>query len=83
MIAYGLMHAVNKGYVPVSFKEAATKGYQGVLKMASIGSDGRANIANIVTGAIPGSLTYYLSRPRATNDWHGLGAFLVMYEEFN
>jgi unsaturated rhamnogalacturonyl hydrolase len=83
MIAYGLMHAVNKGYVPVSFKDAATKGYQGVLKMASIGSDGRTNIANIVTGAIPGSLTYYLSRPRATNDWHGLGAFLVMYEEFN
>jgi unsaturated rhamnogalacturonyl hydrolase len=26
-------------------------------------------------------LSYYLSRPRRTNDFHGLGAFLIMNEQ--
>ena len=40
-------------------------------------------IANICEGTDVGNLAYYLARPRATNDPHGLGAFLVMNEEYN
>jgi unsaturated rhamnogalacturonyl hydrolase len=28
-----------------------------------------------------GDLAYYLARPRKTNEIHGLGAFLAMYEQ--
>ena len=83
MVSYGLARAVEDGYLPLSFHEAASRGYQGTHGAASIGSDGRANLAETVVGVAPGNLTYYLSRPRAVNEFHGLGAFLIMHEQFN
>lgn len=54
--------------------DVAAKGYAGVLAQVSENGD----VAGTCTGAAPGFYPYYVDRPRATNDLHGLGAVLVM-----
>jgi unsaturated rhamnogalacturonyl hydrolase len=83
MFAYVLGHAVERGYLPAAFHEPASRGYQGVLDTISLDSAGLTNLVETVVGTGVGDLAYYLTRPRATNDWHGLGAFLIMHEQFN
>ncbi len=81
MYTYTISRAVQQGYVDASYKSVAAKGYQGVLGRISLGSDGRTNITNISIGTNVGSYSYYVGRTRATNDQHGLGAFLIMNEQ--
>jgi unsaturated rhamnogalacturonyl hydrolase len=68
------------GYVPAADAAVAAKGYKGVLAQVSLDSSGLTQIKNICIGTNVGDLNYYLSRPRATNDFHGLGSFLIMNE---
>jgi unsaturated rhamnogalacturonyl hydrolase len=81
MFTYVLDKAVRKGYIDHSYQAVADKGYQGVLAKVSVGSDGLTNIDDICIGTNVGDTAFYLARPRATNDPHGLGAFLIMNEE--
>ncbi|MFB9305570.1 glycoside hydrolase family 88 protein [Kibdelosporangium philippinense] len=81
MFTYMISRAVERGYIDASFKPVADRGYQGVLQRISLGGDGRTNVREIVVGTSPGDLNYYFNRPRQTNDFHGLGAFLVMSEQ--
>jgi rhamnogalacturonyl hydrolase YesR/polygalacturonase len=76
-----ISRAVQRGYVDSSYGAVATKGYQGVLTQLSLGSDGRTNLKNISVGTNVGDYNYYVGRTRATNDFHGLGAFLIMNEQ--
>jgi hypothetical protein len=39
------------------------------------------NLTDICEGTNVGDLAFYLARKRNTNDFHGLGAFLIMNEE--
>jgi unsaturated rhamnogalacturonyl hydrolase len=81
MYTYVISRAVEHGWVPATHAAAASRGYQGVLQKISLGPDGKTNIGDICIGTNVGTLPYYLGRPRATNDFHGLGAFLIMYEQ--
>jgi len=81
MYTYVISRAVERGYVDASFKAVASKGYQGVLTRVSKGSDGLANVSGICIGTNVGNAAYYYSRPRKTNDLHGLGSFLIMNEQ--
>jgi unsaturated rhamnogalacturonyl hydrolase len=81
MFTYALSRAAQRGYVDTSYTTIAAKGYAGVLTQLSKGSDGLTNITNTVTGAAPNTYSYYIGRTRATNDFHGLGAFLIMSEQ--
>jgi unsaturated rhamnogalacturonyl hydrolase len=72
MYTYTISMAVKRGYVD--------KGYQGVLTKVSTGADGLTNITDICEGTNVADLAYYLARKRNTNDFHGLGAFLIMNE---
>ena len=83
MFAYVLGRGIERGFIPASFHDAAARGYQGVLNTISKGTDGRTNLVETVIGTGVGDLAYYLARPRLTNDWHGLGAFMIMHEQFN
>ena len=83
MFAYVLSRAIERGYVPLRYQGTASLGYQGVMGAASLGTNGLVDLAGTVTGGVPTTLANYLAAPRATNDWHGLGAFLVMHEQFN
>jgi len=81
MYTYTIARAVHRGYLGRSYLPVARHGLKGVLAMASIGSDGRTSIDGISIGTSVGNERYYLDRARATNDFHGLGAFLIMNEE--
>lgn len=81
MFTYMISRGVERGYLDAALKPVATRGYQGVLGRISLGSDNRTNLREIVVGTGPGDLNYYFNRPRQTNDFHGLGAFLIMSEQ--
>ncbi|NUT33302.1 MAG: carbohydrate-binding protein, partial [Hamadaea sp.] len=77
MYAYTIDKAVAAGWVSTSYQVNADRGFQGVLDRISLGPDGRTNLAEISIGTNVGDYTYYINRDRATNDFHGLGAFLI------
>lgn len=84
MYVYIISKALERRYVTATAATAAAvarKGFQGVLSQISLGTDGRTNLLNICTGTGVGDLAFYLARPRITNEIHGLGAFLTMYEQ--
>jgi unsaturated rhamnogalacturonyl hydrolase len=81
MHTFIISRAVARGYVDPSLKSVATKGYQGVLQQISLGSDNHTNLTEICIGTNVGDYPFYIARPRATNDFHGLGAFLIMNEQ--
>jgi unsaturated rhamnogalacturonyl hydrolase len=59
------------------------RGYAGVLTKISLGrEDGQTYITDICEGTNVADLAYYFARKRNVNDFHGLGAFLIMNEKF-
>jgi len=80
MYTYVTSMAVRRGYVRKSFMRTAKRGYRGVLSKISLGPDGLTNITEICEGTNVADLAYYLARKRNVNDFHGLGAFLIMNE---
>jgi len=83
MFTYAIDIAVKRGYVDPKFHAVAERGYAGVLTQLSVQSGGGVDIHNICEGTDVGEAPYYLARKRNTNDPHGLGAFLLMNEEWN
>jgi unsaturated rhamnogalacturonyl hydrolase len=82
MYTYVLSRAVERSYIDAHYRDVAAKGWRGVLARISKGSDGRTNLTEICVGTNVGSnYAFYRDRPRATNDRHGLGAFLIMNEQ--
>jgi unsaturated rhamnogalacturonyl hydrolase len=82
MYSYVISVAVKRGYVDKKYEAVARKGYSGVLSKVSLGDDGLANITDIGEGTNVSDLAYYFARKRNANDFHGLGAFLIMNEYF-
>jgi unsaturated rhamnogalacturonyl hydrolase len=72
---------VKRGYLSKHYEAVALKGYHGVLTRLSIGSDGLTNLVDICEGTNVSDLNYYIGRKRNENDFHGLGAFLIMNEQ--
>ena len=81
MYTYATWMAVERGYVPKRYKAVALKGYKGVLTKLSIGPDGLTNLVDICEGTNVSDLAYYFARKRNENDFHGIGAFLIMNEQ--
>ncbi|WP_375155390.1 glycoside hydrolase family 88/105 protein [Streptomyces aureoverticillatus] len=81
MFTFALSRAAEKGYVAPSYQAVARRGYRGVLEKISLGSDGLTNLTDISIGTNVGDYAFYIARPRQTNDFHGLGAFLIMNEQ--
>ena len=82
MYTYVTAMAVDRGYVSKNYLNVARKGYAGVLTKLSLDADGQTNITDICEGTNVADLAYYFARRRNTNDFHGLGAFLIMNEKF-
>jgi unsaturated rhamnogalacturonyl hydrolase len=80
MYTYALWMGVKRGYLPKRFKDVAAKGYKGVLTQISLDKDGMTDLANICEGTNVADINYYFARKRNTNDFHGIGAFLIMNE---
>ncbi len=81
MFTYTLSKAIARGYIPHTASATMCKGYRGVLTQLSLDSDGHAHIANICEGTNVADLQYYFDRPRRSDDFHGLSAFLIMNEQ--
>jgi unsaturated rhamnogalacturonyl hydrolase len=82
MYTYVTAMAVDRGYVEKKYADVVQRGYAGVLTKISLGQDGQTNITDICEGTNVADLAYYFARKRNTNDFHGLGAFLIMNEKF-
>ena len=81
MYTFAMWMGVQRGYLDKHFKDVALKGYKGVLTKVSLGQDGLANIVDICEGTNVADAAYYYARKRNSNDFHGIGAFLIMNEE--
>jgi unsaturated rhamnogalacturonyl hydrolase len=81
MYTYMLWMGAKRGYLPRRYAAVALKGYRGVLTKLSKDGDGMTNLIDISEGTNVGDLAYYFARKRNTNDFHGIGAFLIMNEE--
>ncbi|MBB5855797.1 glycoside hydrolase family 105 protein [Amycolatopsis umgeniensis] len=81
MYTFLLSRAVERGHIGAEYRPVAAKGHTGVLSQISAGADGLADIKNISEGTNVGDTAYYYARKRNTNDFHGLGAFLIMNEQ--
>jgi len=81
MNAYTLSRAAQQGYIDSHYSTVAAKAYQGVLARISL-SKGLTNLTTISVGTNVGDYSYYIGRTQATNDFHGLGPFLIMNEQF-
>lgn len=82
MYSYIIDISVKRGYVNKKYKTVAERGYKGVLSRLSLDADGRTNLEGVCEGTNVGDLAYYYGRKRPVNDFHGLGAFIIMNEEF-
>ena len=80
MYTYTISMAVKRGYADKRYMRAASKGYKGVLRKISLDTDGMTNLTDICEGTNVADIAYYFGRKRNVNDFHGLGAFLIMNE---
>ncbi len=81
MYSYMMWMGARRGYLPKHFEDVARKGYYGVLTKLKMGPDYLTSLVDICEGTNVSDLAYYFARKRNENDFHGLGAFLIMNEQ--
>jgi hypothetical protein len=81
MYTYTVDAAVKRGYVPASYQSTVDAGRAGEVNRISLHSDGLTYLTTVSIGTNVGDYAYYIGRTQATNDFHGLGAFLFFAEE--
>ena len=81
MYTYMMWMGVKRGYLPKHYADVAQKGYRGVLTKLTLAPDGLTNLVDISEGTNVNDLAYYFARKRNENDFHGIGAFLIMNEQ--
>ena len=80
MYTFAMWMGVQRGFLPKRFKDVALKGYKGVLTKVALGDDGLTNLMDVSEGTNVSDINYYFARKRPLNDFHGVGAFLIMNE---
>jgi len=81
MFTYAISRSIEQGYVDPSYNSVAANGYRGVLAKISLDGANHVRLTDICIGTNVGNYAFYIARPRATNDFHGLGAFMIMNEQ--
>jgi len=85
MVVYAIAKAVRNGYLDQSWLPIAARGFEGLLNhLVTIDDKGQIDLHGICSSAglggnpyRDGSFEYYVSEPIATNDLHGVGAFIL------
>jgi unsaturated rhamnogalacturonyl hydrolase len=85
MFVYALARSVNKGYISPAYRTAVQKGYAGLLKEFVVkDAEGRTHFTKTVAvgglGGSPnrnGSYDYYMSEPIRSDDFKGIGPFML------
>jgi len=90
MFVYTIIKSVNNGYLPKSYKAAAKKGYDGIIKnLITVDENGVVNLNKCCAvaglGGKPyrdGSYEYYVNEEIRSNDAKGTGPFILASLEF-
>jgi unsaturated rhamnogalacturonyl hydrolase len=85
MFVYAMSKGVRKGYIDPAYLDTARRGYQGILeRLVTVDAQGLVNLAGIChvagLGGEPyrdGSYEYYVSEARVSNDFKGVGPFIM------
>jgi unsaturated rhamnogalacturonyl hydrolase len=85
MLVYALAKGFRQGYLSQDFLKAARRGYEGILEhFIEIDERGLVNLNRICQvaglGGTPyrdGSFDYYINEPIVTNDYKGVGPFIM------
>jgi unsaturated rhamnogalacturonyl hydrolase len=85
MFVYSVAKAVRLGYLAKTYRDMARKGYQGILNnLIRVDDQGLVNLEQICgvagLGGNPyrdGSYKYYVSEKTVTNDYKGVGSFIL------
>jgi len=83
MFTYFLAKAINRGYLPETYTEAANKAYAGLVnEFVAVYADGSFNLTNICMVAglgygRDGSYRYHMSEPVVVNDPKGLAPAIM------
>lgn len=91
MFSYALAKGVNKAYLPAGMKPLARSVFASLLEQfVSVDGDGTIALRDVVKvsglGGNPyrdGSVEYYLSEPRRTNDFKGYGPLMMAAVEID
>lgn len=89
MFVYAIARGVRKGYLGQEVLAVARRGYEGILKQfVEVGEQGLVNLNGICSvgglGGRPyrdGSFAYYVSEKVVTNEYKGVGAFVMASTE--
>jgi unsaturated rhamnogalacturonyl hydrolase len=85
MMVYALSKGVRQGYISETYLDAIARGYAGILEhLVEVDEQGLVNLNHICRvaglGGQPyrdGSFEYYISEPVVTNDYKGVGPFIM------
>ena len=81
MYSYATWWAYQHGLVDATFATVATKGLNGVLQKVTKNASNQTTITGTCTGLnASAAVADYFSHATATNDNHGTGAFVLMWE---
>jgi unsaturated rhamnogalacturonyl hydrolase len=81
MYSYAIWWAYQHGLLDATFADVAKKGFAGVMQMVTKNATNQTTIAKICTGLnATGAVADYLTHATASNDPHGIGSFLLMWE---
>lgn len=80
MYTYAMSRAVASGYVSDEYLQQIEAGYTGVMSKVTVSENGAVVLRDICEGTGVGNYQYYIDRKKIANDFHGLGAFLIMNE---
>ena len=82
LYTYAIAKAVKKGLLHRTYCKSIKRAYEGIIKVIRFeGPD--LIVPEICIGTGVGDFRFYLDRPRAQNDLHGMGAFLLMCTEYH
>lgn len=78
----GLAKAAAEGYIGGEYESVIEKGYCGVINAVTVNDDETISVPRICVGTGVGDYDFYIQRPTVENDLHGMGAFLLMCNEY-
>ncbi|GGH19024.1 glycoside hydrolase family 88/105 protein [Paenibacillus segetis] len=77
LFIYTIAKAVKHGIVSDEVINAASRGYEGLIRVIQWDPQGRLVLPDICIGTSAGDYENYVTRPKVTNDLHGVGALIM------
>jgi unsaturated rhamnogalacturonyl hydrolase len=81
LFTYAIAKAVKTGLIHRSYTKYIHRAYEGIIKTLAFNCDDLI-LSRVCVGTEVGDYDFYIKRPTAQNDLHGMGAFLLMCTEY-